>query len=647
MKSMSRMLLAIIMFCVLSACDSGAPSPSTQQNVPNQRLDSGQSKPASTGPKTASTIANRVQTDVAKTILEGGESATRAVLVMDERHDSRAAQLQEAILLERLYYNFGSRVVVLEGYLTEDAKLDTGWFDKAVGGSAVRRARVAIQLLKEGEINAAEYWKLVHPEVRVVAAESKAEHATTADATAHSAPEIFLLKIAAQKGESVISRDQSKAHELGRLSAKLDAAIKEFKKVEDSSDAELVERKRTETREAYGDYQEFVIGLDPWTNRTWKSYKENELGSDKPSLTVSADIAEAIQAKAKTLGVALEAEEEQAMQDYITFMRARHGGTLKIVGALRELVANPTGSPVTAIIGMGHSVDMARELDKLDCSYAILRPLVLDVDREKLHDIPFEIYERKYLRQSLYSEGPLEEALKSLPRLGSKKPGVVLEESWLRGKAEVYAYIDRIVDGVFGGGPPYGPPRIPTDWDNSTFKGEHVYVDPKAVVLLADDNDAVVITDRTLAALRGAQAPQEVVDRLRAIKDEPFLHEGYLLREVELLIGKQRAKGIDKPLLENIERISLASVMIPLVINHGKSTESVLWAKATRVRSHIESDERQAVESMLKSALIAVQSGPIMTKSLTDNMGRIHTSFDTVVAFGRSAGVREVSLSQR
>jgi hypothetical protein len=50
---------------------------------------------------------------------------------------------------------------------------------------------------------------------------------------------------------------------------------------------------------------------------------------------------------------------------------------------------------------------------------------------------------------------------------------------------------------------------------------------------------------------------------------------------------------------------------------------------------------------MLKSALNAVQSGSAMTKSLTDTLGRIHTSFDTVVAFGKSAGVREVSLSQR
>ena len=647
MKKLSGMLLAIIITCVLGACERAAPPSSTEQDDGNQRLNSDQSKSPDTGRGAASAIAHRVQADIARTVLEGGEKQSRAVMVLDELHDSRAAQLQEAILLERLYYDFGAREVVLEGYLTDDATLDTIWFDKAAGGSAVRRARVAVQLLKEGEINAAEYWKLVHPNVKVIAAESKAEHASTADAAAHSAPEMYLLRIAAQNGESVLHRDQSKAADFAKLSAKLDAAVKEFKKVEDSSNQEQVERKRAETREAFAEYQEFVIGLDSWTSRTWQRYKEFDLGSDQPSLKASARIAKEIQGKAEELGVPLKAEERQAMSDYIAFMESRHEGTLKISTTLRGLVATPTGPPVIAIIGIGHSVDIAKEFDKFGCSYAILRPLAVDGDREKSHDIPFEMFERKYLRQSLYSKGPFEDALESLPGPGSKKPGVVLNEPWLRGKTEVYAYIDRIVDGVFGDGPPYGPPRVPTDWDDGTFRGEQVYVDPKSIVLLADDNDAVVISEKTLAALNNTRVPREVVDRLRTVQDEPFLDERNLLREVETLLGEKLAEEIEKPLIANIERISLASVVIPLVLNRGKSSESVLWAKATRAHSHVTSDERQAVESMLKSALAAVQSGDTITGSLTDSLGRIHTSFDTVVAFGNSAGVREVSLSQR
>ena len=141
--------------------------------------------------------------------------------------------------------------------------------------------------------------------------------------------------------------------------------------------------------------------------------------------------------------------------------------------------------------------------------------------------------------------------------------------------------------------------------------------------------------------------PSTILDRLEKLKDQPFLQEEYLLRQVEIVAGTESLKAVQAPLLKNVEKEKYASVLIPLVLNRRTSRESIIWAKATRAQSHISSDERQAIETMLKDAVEAIKTNKTLTKSATDIAGRVHISFDTVVAFGKAADVRLTSLSMR
>lgn len=596
--------------------------------------------------ETASAMAAKIGVDVARTVFHSQKNTGRAVIIMDEIHNSRVAQLQEALILERLFYDYGVRQMVLEGYLTEDKKLDTIWFKKATGGDPIRRAKVAIQLLREGEINAGEYWKLVHPQVELIAAETRSEHAYQADGKAHASPEMLLLRIAAQSAEETLRRDPTKLAKFTQLSSRLDTVVKEFEAIKGKAKKTVLKQKAEEVKEAYNDYQVFLIKLDPWCGRMWEDFKKIEVTSENPSLEKTVQIAMAIKTKADDIGLNLTTEEKKAISDYIAFMQARHEGTLKIAKMLKVLCGRK-GPPVVAIIGIGHSVDLVNELKLSDCSYAFLRPLIVDENRENAVDIPFEMYERKYKRLSIYSEGALSQALETLNTSYPMKPSVVLSEPWLIGKAESYSFIDRITEGIFGKGPPNQPPILPPSWNDGSFRGEFVFIDPKRIQLIADDHEVLVITDDTLKKMKQKGVPTSALTKLEKLKDRQFLQKMHLLRQVEILLGTKAMKEIQEPLLQNVERINHTAVLIPIVFNRGTSKETTIWAKATQGQAQVSSEERQAIESMLKDALKATKENKALSKSAVDIFGRVQIGLGTVVAFGKTSDVRKTSLTTR
>jgi len=594
----------------------------------------------------ASLVATKIGVNVARTVTQSENNTGRTVLILDELHNSRVAQLQEALILERLYYDYNVREIVLEGYLIGDKKLDTSWFNKIAGNDPIRQTKVAIQLLREGEINAAEYWKLVHSQVEIIPAETMSEYAHHADGRAHAAPEMYLLKIAGQSAEKALRSDSAKLKEYNLLTTNLDKAVKAFKTIgNDASDSEA-EKKREEIRKAYNEYQAFIIKLDPWCDQTWEYYKKIELNSEAPSIEESCNIAKTIQDKAEKMGVQLLNEEKEAMAQYIAFMQARHEGTLKIAATLKNL-CKCKGAPIVAIIGLGHSVDLINQLKDLNCSYALIRPLIIDKNRNNAPDIPLEMYERKYKRLSIYSEDLLSKNLDALKPPSQMKPHVVLNEPWLIGKIESYTFIDRITADIFGGGPPDEPPIVPSDWNDGSFRGEVVFIDPKGIEVIANDQEALVITDTTLKKMSTTKIPSFLLTKLEKLKDRRFLHENHLLRQVEILLGSEGLKKVKIPLLKHIEKVHQPAVLIPLVFYQGTRKEVTIWAKATQGQAHVPSEERKAAESMLQDVLEEIQNNKELTKSALDALGRVQIGLDTVVAFGKTSNIRQISLSMR
>jgi len=99
---------------------------------------------------------------------------SRQVIVIEERHTSRVGQVEIAIMLDRLYRYHGLRDLALEGAVVERGTPDAGWFHRLPDAAA--RTERALYLLKQGEISAAEFMAMVHPDFHLHPIEVEAEY---------------------------------------------------------------------------------------------------------------------------------------------------------------------------------------------------------------------------------------------------------------------------------------------------------------------------------------------------------------------------------------------------------------------------------------------------------------------------------------
>lgn len=145
---MSRKLMYVVaLACALTLCGCGCKTPECE-------------------------MAAAASQGVGEVTQSFASTAGVPVMVLEERHNSRLGQLQHAVTLVRLHDKYGLKDIVLEGYLKERPDLNTEWFTKAVGAKTPEaRARVAVQFLKEGDISAAEFMKLVYTDVTLHQAE--------------------------------------------------------------------------------------------------------------------------------------------------------------------------------------------------------------------------------------------------------------------------------------------------------------------------------------------------------------------------------------------------------------------------------------------------------------------------------------------
>jgi hypothetical protein len=174
-------------------------------------------------------------------------------------------------------------------------------------------------------------------------------------------------------------------------------------------------------------------------------------------------------------------------------------------------VADRKGVPIVAmIIGCAHTQKICELLKEEKRSYALITPMALK-NADKRGDLDYEMFERKYQKQSVFTEGFLSDVLKqTFQASANKKPGPVLNEPWIKAKGELYLFTDQIVRAVFGrpvfggGGqdppkPPKPPGEINAGFDDDEFKGRYIFIHPKKIELVSADgknekkNDAVLI----------------------------------------------------------------------------------------------------------------------------------------------------------
>jgi hypothetical protein len=371
--------------------------------------DLGQCNPGSALPRSAFTVqegsvsetAADVTKGVGRVIAAGQGAAKQTIFILEERHNSKLGQLEIALMLWRLQKKHELRQISMEGAFASDGDFSARWFHDATGSGADRRAglEASLRLLREGEINAAEYVALVEPAVRVRGNEIQSEYAVTASLTNSALG--YLVGIA----EKTLSRaNAQRVDELVR-SQKADEAL------------------------------DTIFSNNPWAKERYLKLYGDGVSSTQECEAILREILE----RARQVGLRVDSQQEAGFREDLNFYRTASRRSCTIVSNTLAMMDAKSPRPVALLIGAAHTGKVVELVKAANLSYAVLSPLSL-VESPKAGKLGGPMYQRKMDAKSIDGAGMLGALLD-----GRKKLPAVLGKQWFRSKAAIYIAINRIL----------------------------------------------------------------------------------------------------------------------------------------------------------------------------------------------------------
>ncbi|MBV9852055.1 MAG: hypothetical protein JO250_20510 [Armatimonadetes bacterium] len=343
------------------------------------------------------------------------------MIVFEELHNSRAAQIQEAIALVRLHDHHALRHIALEGYRQDEAPIKSDWYDQAVT-RADSRTGPAVELLKEGEISSAEFMKLAYADMKVDPIEKSADYNVEEP-----------NPIPAFNGAvSILNRVALKSIPPQRI-APLVSRIRQIKQLQGAPRAR-----------AQSQLMQTILAGSPWAKATLASLRQVLSGQDV-DLEHEVKLFNGIKQKAQAQGIVIDPKDEQALDQFLAFLQARQRASQTMAAAAGQIADQPDVSVLAMIVGEGHTHGVCQQLAAAGRPYALLQPKAL-ANKQDPSSLSSTMSERKYHHLSIFSDDVLGRAAKKAfsNNGGTKKYPTVLNEEWLQGKATMYGYIDEI-----------------------------------------------------------------------------------------------------------------------------------------------------------------------------------------------------------
>lgn len=348
---------------------------------------------------TLHTVAGTIVHNVGQ-INVGQIPPARIVFVFEETHISPAGQIEIAIMLNRLYEDYGLRYIGLESAFTADGPLQTGWLKRSApfraGDPMTPLEETLVQLLAEGELSSSEMLALTYGDsLTVVGTEKAEEHAYNVPEDAHYAIRLYLFHIAAVNMTQDTLAHFDQLYTQGRVIEAVDYAI--------SSD-------------------EWAKAQAAWLTD----------GRKIPSAEEELEIIDNIVAKAKEVRVEIPDELKTSLQALRRFFELASQRSLTMVNVILEIANHAQGRPVAMIIGAAHTQRVVQLLQREGVYYVVLRGNSLET-HNKRGNLPYDAFERKRKVKSGDSAGMLGAFLD-----GRIKPRAVINEPWLQSKTYIY-----------------------------------------------------------------------------------------------------------------------------------------------------------------------------------------------------------------
>lgn len=326
-----QLLIGAAAIATLTACGSSSTNDSnhSSSNSNTPPVSSVNCNP------TIAQIADNILTNVGKRTQVGGNNCTRKLIVLEERHDSRIGQIELAIMLYRLYRDYGLRHLALEGAVVEKNAPDATWFHK-YPNEALRRD-VAMQLLKQGEISAADFMAMVFKDFQLHPIEHQQEYQVGLPDRSGDAPVAYLLAIA----EKSLSPEHLQKADL------------------------LMEQENG--KEAFN----FILDSDPWVKEHY-----NLLINSSISIQEIISLIDKISEKAKAVGADTD-KYESSLQEYRTFFVTASQRSHTMTEKTLALLNNNPGVPIAINTGAAHTDELKTLLKQQPVSFAVVAPASL------------------------------------------------------------------------------------------------------------------------------------------------------------------------------------------------------------------------------------------------------------------------------
>ena len=427
-------------------------------------------------------LASAVAAEVAavKAVSLGERGAP--ILVLEERHDSPVAQLQEALMLVRLHDHHHLRQICLEGFTKEQAPSDFPMQWQAAAGAGGARFRVAVRLVKEGEISSAEFMRLTFDDIELVPAEVRAQYEVQAPAS--SGVDAYLAAIA--------------LHALTpEAQAELDRMAEESRQLP-AGPAKTAKRR---------ELTKLLLAADPWVKQQLDARRKRVLS--EASIEEEIAFLDAIVEHARAANAPVDKNAVKAMEQEIAVLKARGSASETMVRSAVAAADRPGVAVVAMIIGAGHTARVSELLAGMRRPFAVLRPRAVDATYRST-DLTEQMFERKREGRSVFGDTLAKMIREAYDGAHRTHPQPVLDEAWFQAKAESFLFLDEIARGVLGpeaapstpkthagggsiGPPPTLPPVAPFGFGDDSFKGKRAHVDPKTIRTMREGRRVVAI----------------------------------------------------------------------------------------------------------------------------------------------------------
>jgi hypothetical protein len=469
MSQQPKIFLSSILILFISACQQ-QPEPG---NTPSTPAPS--SRAAAVQRENVDVIAKSVVADVAQVpeVSQGTKGAP--ILVIEDNHASRGGRLEAAIVLNRLRNNHKVTQIGLEGSVKENPPIDAKWFFAAAKNQLEAGPPVAVNLLREGEINSAEFMELVYDNIEAVPIETQKEYEVKAaedgNARAILITHLYELAFAAPRPEH---------------KAKLEKILRGMK--DPDGDETTKEKQQDSTADSIFALKPSEWSADPWIKEASDKLFDKTLVL-RTSLKDEIALYEGIQRRFEEKFGKLRAEDKQQIEDFLKYLKAREAANNTMVDATSKIADRPDVYAVAMIVGAAHTQGVSALLKADNRPFAVIRPNFLNVVDDPT-SLSTPMYTSKLNGNSVYA-GELTE---TISKAAGRLPQPVLQQRWFDTKAELYLYTERITQKYFpgGGGKPPGDGGSPPIFGSDDFDGDFVRIDPTQIKLVKDEEGSNV-----------------------------------------------------------------------------------------------------------------------------------------------------------